>query len=140
MSEDQGADLKGVETHFSWLRTRMSADRTLEAWIRTAVSLIGFGFTVAQFFDRLKDMQGIAPERIPGVARYFGILMVGMGTLAVIAAVRQHLVFLRYLTSEQFRAIPGEERLPGWSPSLAVAISLAVFGVVLFLSLIIRSM
>jgi putative membrane protein len=28
-------------------RTRESADRTLNAWIRTSASLIGFGFAIA---------------------------------------------------------------------------------------------
>ena len=41
----------GPETHFSWLRTRMSAERTLMSWVRTAISLIGFGFTIFQFLD-----------------------------------------------------------------------------------------
>jgi len=139
MSEERVDPAKDIATHFSWLRTRMSADRTLEAWIRTSVSLIGFGFTVATFFERLKSMEGIAPERVPGLARYFGLLLVGIGTFAVIAATRQHKLFLRYLQSEQFRSIPGEEEMPGWSPSLSVAVSLAVFGSVLFIVLVIRS-
>jgi putative membrane protein len=33
------------DSHFSWLRTRLSLERTLMSWVRTAVSLIGFGFT-----------------------------------------------------------------------------------------------
>jgi uncharacterized membrane protein YidH (DUF202 family) len=32
-------------------RTRLSYDRTLMAWIRTATSLISFGFTIYKFFD-----------------------------------------------------------------------------------------
>lgn len=39
-----------VETHFSWLRTRLSTERTLMSWVRTATALIGFGFTIVQFF------------------------------------------------------------------------------------------
>ena len=30
-------------------RTRMAADRTLMGWIRTALSMIGFGFTIYKF-------------------------------------------------------------------------------------------
>ncbi|HEY7064663.1 MAG TPA: DUF202 domain-containing protein [Chloroflexota bacterium] len=30
----------------------MSAERTLMAWNRTSLSLIGFGFTIYQFFDK----------------------------------------------------------------------------------------
>ena len=41
------------DSHFSWLRTRLSIERTLMSWVRTSVSLIGFGFTIVQFFERL---------------------------------------------------------------------------------------
>ncbi|TIU04855.1 MAG: DUF202 domain-containing protein, partial [Mesorhizobium sp.] len=34
------------DSHFSWLRTRLSVERTLMSWVRTSVSLIGFGFTI----------------------------------------------------------------------------------------------
>ena len=43
-------------SHFSWIRTRLSLERTMMSWIRTAVSLIGFGFAIVQFFERLQQM------------------------------------------------------------------------------------
>ena len=51
--------------HFSWLRTRASLERTMMSWIRTAVSLIGFGFTIVQFFERMQDIPGANPMRHP---------------------------------------------------------------------------
>ena len=39
------------EAHFSWLRTRLSLERTLMSWVRTATALIGFGFSIVQFFE-----------------------------------------------------------------------------------------
>ena len=30
--------------HFAWIRTRLALERTIMAWLRTAVALIGFGF------------------------------------------------------------------------------------------------
>jgi hypothetical protein len=36
-------------------RPRLACERTLMAWIRTAASLISFGFTIYKFFDYLKD-------------------------------------------------------------------------------------
>src|SRR5262245_44750724 len=53
------------ESHFSWLRTRLSVERTLMSWVRTAVALIGFGFTSVQFFERLPAISGVAPALLP---------------------------------------------------------------------------
>ena len=51
--------------HFAWLRTRASVERTLMSWIRTAVSLIGFGFTIVQFFERMQELPGVIRHFIP---------------------------------------------------------------------------
>jgi putative membrane protein len=48
-----------ADSHFSWIRTRLSLERTMMSWIRTAVSLIGFGFAIVQFFERLQQMPGL---------------------------------------------------------------------------------
>ena len=47
------------DSHFGWLRTRLSIERTMMSWLRTAVSLIGFGFAIVQFFERLENMPGV---------------------------------------------------------------------------------
>ena len=41
--QDRFAVKATAESHFSWLRTRLSVERTLMSWVRTSVSLIGFG-------------------------------------------------------------------------------------------------
>jgi inner membrane protein YidH len=55
-------EVKGdAPSHFAWLRTRMSMERTLMSWVRTATALIGFGFTIFQFLQRFNQTPGIAP-------------------------------------------------------------------------------
>ena len=54
-----------VGNHFAWLRTRLAVERTLMAWVRTAMTLIGFGFTIVQFFAHLQEMDGVAPAARP---------------------------------------------------------------------------
>ncbi len=54
-----------ADTHFGWLRTRLSVERTMMSWIRTAVSLIGFGFAIVQFFERLQQMPGASTAYLP---------------------------------------------------------------------------
>ena len=53
-----------ADSHFGWLRTRLSVERTMMSWLRTAVSLIGFGFAIVQFFERLQQMPGVRPPDI----------------------------------------------------------------------------
>ena len=36
----------------------MSAERTLMSWLRTAVSMVGFGFTIVQFFEHFHRNRG----------------------------------------------------------------------------------
>jgi putative membrane protein len=50
-------ELASRRTGMSFQRTRMSADRTLMSVIRTSLSLIGFGFTIFQVFEKLRDQR-----------------------------------------------------------------------------------
>ena len=59
--------------HFSWLRTRLSVERTMMSWVRTATALIGFGFTIVQFFARIQETPGVAPAYFPHAPRYLGL-------------------------------------------------------------------
>jgi putative membrane protein len=47
------------ESPFSWLRTRLSTERTLMSWVRTAAAFVGFGFTIFQFFEQLNQMSSV---------------------------------------------------------------------------------
>ena len=61
------------DSHFGWIRTRLSIERTMMSWIRTAVALIGFGFAIVQFFERLGQMPGARPAAYPDAARDLGL-------------------------------------------------------------------
>ena len=63
-----------MPTHFAWLRTRMSIERTLMSWLRTATALIGFGFTIFQFLQRFNQTPGIKPadESVDALGFRFG--------------------------------------------------------------------
>jgi uncharacterized membrane protein YidH (DUF202 family) len=60
-----------AETHFSWLRTRMSTERTLMSWVRTGTALIGFGFTIFQVAARLPSNTALGPDGRPDVDQTF---------------------------------------------------------------------
>jgi putative membrane protein len=70
-------------------RTRLSHERTLMAWVRTAASLISFGFTIYKFFQYLQENGQAREDRLFG-PREFGLLMIGIGLMALLFATSQH--------------------------------------------------
>jgi putative membrane protein len=118
--------------HFAWLRTRLSIERTMMAWVRTAIALIGFGFTIVQFLDRMKDMSGVAPPRFNDAPRYLGLSLIFCGIAALLISIWQYRWGLRYLWSEEFAEIAGARRGGLKTPLFAVSVALAVIGVFAF--------
>src|SRR5262249_40538598 len=96
----------------AWLQTRMALERTLLAWARTGAALIGFGFTIFHFFEALNRSPEVAPARIHGSARWFGISLVAVGTLAMIFAMVQYFALVRYLEGETFRGVADYAGVP----------------------------
>jgi inner membrane protein YidH len=127
-----------AESHFSWLRTRLSIERTLMAWLRTAVSLIGFGFAIVQFYDRLEAMPGTNPARFPGAARYLGLSLIFCGIVALVIAIWQYRWILNYLWSEPFSAVAGITKGEMQTPVLATSIVLILVGTFAFFSVLFR--
>ena len=68
-------------------RTRLAHERTMMAWVRTATSLISFGFTIYKFFD-LQNQQARTAGLIGPRAFAFG--MIGTGLLALALSAYQH--------------------------------------------------
>src|SRR5215469_13936127 len=75
----------------SFQRTRLAEDRTLMAVIRTSLSLIGFGFTIYQFFQRLREQDVITRT---GAPRHFGLAPVGLGVLMLFLGIVYHVQFM----------------------------------------------
>jgi putative membrane protein len=107
-------------------RTRLAAERTLLAWIRTGLAMMGFGFVVARFALWLRALGTSAPQ-VPQsthhLSVWFGTALVLLGVVTNVAAAHRH---RRYL-----RALDGGDPDPDLAPTLAitVAIVLAAVGV-----------
>ena len=127
-----------AEGHFAWLRTRMSVERTLMSWVRTAVSLIGFGFTIVQFFNRLSEMPGGNQPRFPKAPYYLGLALIGCGVLATVVAIWEYRWTLRYLWSGSFAQIAGVTPEGLQSPVLAVTLLLFLIGVFAFVAVLLH--
>jgi putative membrane protein len=130
---------ESVGSHFAWLSARMALEMTMMSWIRMAITLIGFGFTIVQFFERLNDMEGVAPAAQPFAARYVGLVLIGAGVVALVVSAMQYRTTIRYLWQEDFAAVAGMGKAPGNTPIYALTIGLMVIGVVAFLAVLLRA-
>jgi putative membrane protein len=128
-----------ADSHFSWLRTRMSLERTLTSWVRTAVSLIGFGFTIVQFFDRLGDMDGVALATRPQAPRYLGLALIGTGILALAISMWQYRYVLNYIRSGQFKVLADIDETPIHTPVYLICIVLLLIGLFTFIAVLTRT-
>lgn len=78
-------NLSLISTQLSWQRSELSNLRTLLAWARTAVSMIGFGFTIYNFYRGF--LENLATAGRADSARNLGLALVAAGTLAMVVAV-----------------------------------------------------
>ena len=127
-----------AETHFAWMRTRFAVERTILAWIRTAVSLIAFGFTIVQFFERLQAIPGAAPAVYPNAANYLGLALIGAGIASLIVSMWEYRWTIKYLWSGDYAAVAGMTPEGRKSPVIAVALVLLVVGIFAFMSVLLR--
>ena len=70
----------------------MASDRTLMAWIRTSLSLIGFGFTLAKVFQSLAEEHIFirGPRGNVWTAEAIGMALLILGVFALVAAIFDH--------------------------------------------------
>ena len=88
---DVNTELAARRTGMAFQRTRLAEDRTLMAVIRTSLSLIGFGFTIFQFFQRLREQDIVTKAAAP---RNFGVALVALGIVMLVLGLGYHLQFM----------------------------------------------
>jgi putative membrane protein len=92
-------------TELAYNRTWLAEERTILAWVRTATSLITFGFAIYSFFV-MPNGAGHARSTYLG-PRIFAVALIGVGLAALLAAAVQ-----RYQAVKAMKlAFPGLSRL-----------------------------
>jgi putative membrane protein len=124
--------------HFAWLRTRLALERTIMAWLRTAVALIGFGFAIVQYLNRLQQTPGARPGYLPTAPEYLGLALISCGVLALVISIWQYRWGLRYLWGDPFTPIAGVTQEGRQTPIVAVAIVLIFIGLFAFFAVLLR--
>ena len=110
-------------------RTWLAHERTLMAWVRTATSMISFGFTIYKFFQ---FEAGKETHVRPGVLspRDFALIIVSIGLVSLIMATASHRKDVRGMSLQL-----GGRR----SMAEVVAVLVGVFGSLVLLSAIFRN-
>ncbi|WP_276133778.1 YidH family protein [Polluticoccus soli] len=115
-----------TSTDLAYRRTVIAEERTLMAWIRTALSLISFGFTIYKIFS---ETEKEADHHL--TARAVGLIMIGMGLLGLLLAQIDHHKAIKILKQEhpvRQRTVAGVMALLVW-----------IFGLFLFLAALFRN-
>ena len=107
--------------------TEMAAERTMLAWIRTGLALMGFGFVVSKFGLFLQKLAEIKNIHVKVAANqsasvWIGIALVILGVAVNIAAATRFATLIRRLHA-------GEKAKPmRWELAAGVAVIMALIG------------
>ena len=115
-------------TELAFARTCAAYERTMMAWVRTATSLITFGFSVYKFFQ-IEAPRGVERSRLIG-PRQFAIALVSIGLFSLVFATLEYFQNMRMLRAEY----------PRTPRSLAIVVAglLSMLGIVALVLMIFR--
>jgi len=111
----------------------LAAERTVLAWVRTGLALMGFGFVVARFglfLQELQDVEKTLSGQSYGLSLWFGTALIAVGVFVNLFAGWQHARLVRDLDrGDATRARPA-------GPAVAIALFLALVGLAMTIYLI----
>ena len=111
-------------TDLAVFRTMLAASRSLMAWVRTALSMIGFGFTLYKF------LQGAGDAVRPNAPRNAGLFLIALGTISVLFGCLEYWQTSREIRHSYHQVM---RRFP-----LLMAAFVALLGLMLFLGVFLR--
>ena len=121
VSRRSSLELAEARTDLAFERSRLASDRTTMGYMRTAVSLIGFGFSIPALFKVLTDVPGLENAPVER-ARFIGVFMLVLAVFMLSTAILQQVLFLRRLAQATERAFPFSVALLACIVVLAIAL------------------
>jgi putative membrane protein len=111
-------------------RIYFAAERTLLAWIRTALAMMGFGFVVARFGHFLRELATTRGDTVTtgGGSLWAGIALVLLGAVVNVRAAAAHRRFI-----VRFRRAESEPLDSQFSVAVASVLAVVGFAMALYL-------
>ena len=100
------------------------------AWVRTAASLISFGFTIYKFFEYMREQGQPAESRILGPRR-FALFLIAIGLFSLVLATLQSRHEMRVMR-KHYAHVP-------YSLANIVAGMVAILGILTFIAVMLRA-
>jgi putative membrane protein len=120
--------LARLNTDLAIERTLMAADRSLMAWVRTALSMISFGFTIYKVLEAMQQQGGMAAaSQSP---RNMGLFLTGLGTMAMVMGTIEYWLRLK--------AMQRDKSLRLMQPSFVMALIMSATGLFIFAGITFR--
>ena len=110
------------------MRTMMAADRTLMAWIRTALSLLSFGFAIYKILQDLEQSGKSLPHE--NTPRNIGLFLTITGTATMVMGTLEY-----WQTIHELRR---DTRFWYLRPALVMSLVMSVSGLILIFGILTR--
>ena len=126
-------ELASDRTELAKYRSRAAADRTLMAWIRTSLSLIGFGFGIPTIVRTIENTQAghhIDPFRFSVIV---GLAFIGTGMLGMALGLKEHRRLLQQIQRDRYTYEVSHS-------AEIVGVALLVIGFISFIGVILKSL
>jgi putative membrane protein len=117
-------------TRLAVARTALAANRTLMSWIRTAISMISFGFTIYKVIQGLEE--GVNDLVIDLQPVRAGLILIGLAILSIIIGMIEY-----YLVMREIRMIMA---IRYWGHTLWLALLVLLVAIALFVSIAIGAL
>lgn len=117
-----------IATRLAYENAYLAHENTTMSWVRTALGLISFGFTIAKFFELIREKQGAHATLLdpPTV----GILMIVIGLVALTLSSVQQARAVKLLR-EQCPSLPKVSVAGGTAAAIWLLGILALLGALL---------